>query len=195
MRIQIAALVALVSVFAGVTAPNTAAADGYRGGYADDQRYGQVIDTIVCESHRGRVGRCAIDTRYQVVLSERYSRSDCIEGHSWGVDRGGVWVSNGCRAAFSSIAPPPRRSRGRGNNYGNQGVPSQGGYAPDPAPAISFRCESHDGQTAYCGLPARGAVQLSRQLSRTNCSEGYNWGVDRRGVWVTQGCRAEFTVY
>jgi hypothetical protein len=29
----------------------------------------------------------------------------------------------------------------------------------------------------------------------TACIEDQNWGWDRRGVWVSDGCRAEFRVY
>ena len=37
-------------------------------------------------------------------------------------------------------------------------------------------------------------VRLVRQLSSARCVEGQTWGQDRSGLWVTQGCRAEFEV-
>ena len=38
-------------------------------------------------------------------------------------------------------------------------------------------------------------AQLTKQLSKTPCVEGHNWGWDQRGVWVSRGCRAEFVVW
>jgi hypothetical protein len=59
-----------------------------------------------------------------------------------------------------------------------------------------LRCESDDGRRVYCDV--RGAdeddIEFHRQLSKTRCVEGDNWGIDRRGVWVDDGCRAEFRV-
>ncbi len=57
-----------------------------------------------------------------------------------------------------------------------------------------FKCESKDREPSYCRADTRGEVVLVRQLSRKPCIEGNTWGVDRRGVWVSGGCRAEFAV-
>lgn len=81
---------------------------------------------------------------------------------------------------------------------GGGGYP--GGYYPGSAvptyPGSGYgsivRCESHDGRLRYCDADVRGGVRLSRRLSRTDCIRGHNWGYDDRGIWVTQGCRAEF---
>lgn len=35
-------------------------------------------------------------------------------------------------------------------------------------------------------------VRLVEQTSDTRCVQGENWGVDRRGVWVDQGCAGRF---
>ncbi len=83
---------------------------------------------------------------------------------------------------------------------GNGGYPGGGYYPPGtgvPAyPGTGYgntvRCESNDGRTRYCDANARGGVRLARQLSRTDCIQGRNWGYDNRGIWVTGGCRAEF---
>ena len=37
-------------------------------------------------------------------------------------------------------------------------------------------------------------VRLVQQLSRAGCWEGRTWGKTRRGVWVANGCRADFEV-
>ena len=54
------------------------------------------------------------------------------------------------------------------------------------------RCESRDRRTNYCNVDTRGGVRLVRQLSERNCVRGSNWGANERGIWVTDGCRAEF---
>ncbi|MDG2526571.1 DUF3011 domain-containing protein [Stenotrophomonas sp. HITSZ_GD] len=53
-------------------------------------------------------------------------------------------------------------------------------------------CESVGQQQTECDLDTRGRVQLVRQLSKTRCVEGQNWGLNRHSVWVKEGCRAEF---
>lgn len=80
------------------------------------------------------------------------------------------------------------------------GYPGGGYYPPGTAPAYpgsgygaGVRCESNDGRTRYCPADVRGGVRLTRQLSRTDCIQGRNWGYDNRGIWVSGGCRAEFT--
>ncbi len=52
------------------------------------------------------------------------------------------------------------------------------------------RCESIKGRTQQC--PLQGRARLVRQISGSPCVEGETWGQARNGVWVTQGCRAEF---
>ena len=39
-----------------------------------------------------------------------------------------------------------------------------------------------------------GGVQLVKQRSKTACIENQTWGSDQRGIWVDQGCDAEFQV-
>ncbi len=53
-------------------------------------------------------------------------------------------------------------------------------------------CESNDQRQVSCGMDTRGAVEISRQLSRTRCVEGQNWGLAKHSVWVSGGCRATF---
>ena len=56
------------------------------------------------------------------------------------------------------------------------------------------RCESNDERTRRCDVDTRGGVRLIRQESRSSCVEGRTWGYDRRGIWVSRGCRAQFEV-
>ena len=57
-------------------------------------------------------------------------------------------------------------------------------------------CESQGGSYKYCTTGTTGEVYLRRQLSRTRCQAYDTWGADGdgSGIWVRDGCRAEFTV-
>jgi hypothetical protein len=65
---------------------------------------------------------------------------------------------------------------------------------PSVLEAGSVRVESKDMQRVYKRTSTRGGVRLVKQLSREACVEGVSWGFDRDGIWVDQGCRAEFEV-
>jgi hypothetical protein len=41
----------------------------------------------------------------------------------------------------------------------------------------------------------RSHAELVRQRSRNSCRFNKTWGYDRRGVWVSKGCRADFAIY
>jgi len=73
-----------------------------------------------------------------------------------------------------------------------------GWLAPAPAQAqyggALVRCKSAEFRDNYCPANTRGGVVLVRQISRNPCYEGETWGYDRRGIWVTGGCDAEFQV-
>jgi len=133
--------------------------------------------TIRCESDSGRYRRCNADTRGGVRLSRQLSSSSCIQGRSWGSDRNGVWVSEGCRAEFEL-------GRGGGNWGGGGGW--NGGGSGDVV-----RCESDGGRQRTCPINGNRA-RLQRQLSSSSCIEGQSWGSRPGEVWVSNGCRAEF---
>ncbi len=77
--------------------------------------------------------------------------------------------------------------------YGSGYPSSGGGYYPSaPGYGSTVRCESNDGRVKRCDANTRGGVRLSKQISNTRCVQGSNWGYDNSGVWVSQGCRAEF---
>ena len=58
----------------------------------------------------------------------------------------------------------------------------------------TITCESRGYDRAYCSVDTRGGVRLVRQLSESRCVSGRSWGADRRGIWVSDGCRAQFAV-
>jgi hypothetical protein len=178
----------------------------YRGNYGDDDSdndyrnsnngYGNSNNQEVrCESTDGRTRACPMDTRGGVQLVRKRSSSACIEGRSWGSNRGGVWVTDGCRADF-------RRGGGYDSNGGYSGYESSRGYSDNGYYGNSygiggqvFRCESTDGQARGCWQHTRAGVQLVRILSKSPCIQGRSWGYGRNGIWVTDGCRAEFRAY
>jgi Protein of unknown function (DUF3011) len=147
-------------------------------GYGSNNGYGNTSGAFRCESREGRTERCnSYGGRAQFV--RQLSNTPCVRGRSWGSDSRGVWVSNGCRALFST-------NGGYGNNYGNNYGNSYG--------SDLVRCESRDNRSHSCAMSSgrNGTIRLLRQLSDKPCIENQTWGRSRTGVWVTQGCRAEF---
>jgi hypothetical protein len=61
---------------------------------------------------------------------------------------------------------------------------------------IDVRCASQSYGYNMCQVDTgRGSdVRLVRQLSKTRCEEGRNWGWNRAGIWVDQGCEGVFRV-
>jgi hypothetical protein len=134
--------------------------------------------TVVCESRDGRRHRCAADTLGQITLGRQLTRkSHCVQGRTWGYDSDGIWVDRGCRAEFL-IADNGGTYRGRGQSQAMR----------------TLVCESNGSARNYCRADASFGVELTHQLSRTNCVLNRNWGSDRNGVWVSDGCRAEFAL-
>lgn len=137
---------------------------------------------VRCESKGARRATCDADLRgYRFVDVRNLSRADCQRGRNFGYDDRGVWTSEGCRGEFLFEA---ERTASRSDDR----------YPVYNSSDGIVRCESQDGRTVTC--PADGAerVTLARQLSRTECVEGKNWGVNRDGIWVDDGCRADFEV-
>jgi Protein of unknown function (DUF3011) len=69
---------------------------------------------------------------------------------------------------------------------------AQPGYGPPPQQTIT--CSSDDGRRNWCDIGGRRDIRLARQISGSPCVQGDTWGVDRRGLWVDRGCRADFRV-
>lgn len=58
---------------------------------------GQIVR---CDSNDNRTRHCDANVRRGARLERQTSKAACIEGRTWGWDRGGVWVSGGCRGEF-----------------------------------------------------------------------------------------------
>jgi hypothetical protein len=140
----------------------------YNNGY---DNAGQII---TCRSNGGRLARCAANTRYGVQVNRQISSASCVEGRSWGYDADGSWVDRGCSAEFM---------------LGNT---ARGYRRNDSLYSRTVVCESDYSGRHHCAADTSGGIQLSRQLSKTNCVLNRTWGYDSRGIWVSNGCRAEF---
>ncbi len=173
--------------------------------------------TVICESVDKQHRYCGADTRGGVQLRRQLSEAECREGRSWGHDRGGIWVSRGCRAEFSTgyggrpdYGRPQqhhRHDRDDDNDDATAAVAAgiialgvasalsdQEGRREQPAYRI-IACESQGGDRHHCRLERGAEVRFHRQLSSAECVRGDTWDTDRRGVWVDYGCRAEFKIY
>ncbi|MDQ3159941.1 MAG: DUF3011 domain-containing protein [Pseudomonadota bacterium] len=150
------------------------------GGYGRDDDDDERAQVVRCESPRGASNQCRVDVRGGVRMLRQLSSSPCVEGRTWGQDRGGIWVSRGCRADFEI---------GRPGNDGDNGDRRPGGMAQ------VMKCESTEGGQQRCDVYIARGAQMIRQLSRSACIEGQSWGWDRNGVWVSGGCRAEFSIW
>jgi hypothetical protein len=142
--------------------------------------------TIRCQSEGFEYTRCPADTSDGVQLTRQLSDTDCREGQTWGYDRRGIWVDKGCAAEFQFGSRSAWRDYRHAPNYSR-------GYTRSPEGQV-IRCESESFDYKRCPADTRGGVQLSEQLSDTECREGQNWGYDRRGIWVDEGCSGEFVV-
>jgi predicted porin len=66
----------------------------------------------------------------------------------------------------------------------------------DPAGATPplLTCESQPGGREYCSADTSSGVALATQTSSESCLLGKTWGYDDKGVWVADGCGAQFTM-
>jgi hypothetical protein len=55
---------------------------------------------VVCASQSAGYRFCRADTSRGVALIEQLSAFACNKDNTWGFDKGGIWVSNGCAARF-----------------------------------------------------------------------------------------------
>jgi hypothetical protein len=149
---------------------------------------------VKIESDGGREYR-RVDHDGSVRLIRRLSDKPCIEGRTWGYDRNGIWVDDGCRAIFryevGSVDDRRRDDIFRLDRFGIDQIfrPSSAGYRTE-----RFKLESEGGKRSTKRIDTSGGVRLVRRLSDTVCVQGRTWGYERNLVWVDNGCRAEFEV-
>ena len=136
-------------------------------------------NSFLCESIDGRRAHCRAETDRGAILTRQLSDTACRYGRTWGIDESGVWVDSGCRGEFA---------------LGTATLVGTGMISSAPAAAPTLLCESLDGQHRHCRADTRFGVSMIRQISDAKCERDRTWGVDDVGVWVTNGCRAEFVL-
>ena len=59
---------------------------------------------MTCESVDQKQHECDMDTRGTVIVSRQISRTRCVQGQNWDVNRHSIWVKDGCRAEFRNVS-------------------------------------------------------------------------------------------
>jgi DUF3011 family protein len=133
------------------------------------------VRTVTCESEGNKRRHCAAETQFGLALIRQIGDRACVLDTSWGFDKDGVWVTDGCRAQFA---------------LGGFRLPADA----IPENAARVVCESVDGKRAECGVGTSRGVGLVRQISSSDCVLNRSWGYGPDAIWVSDGCRAEFAV-
>ncbi len=60
--------------------------------------------------------------------------------------------------------------------------------------AATIACSSKAGERQQCAADTSRGVVLARSIGEAPCLLGKTWGYDDQGVWVADGCSAEFLV-
>ena len=172
-----------------VPTPSVAQWWNYTPGYGDDYPYrdydrGRERHVVRCESENFDFKQCPVQTDGQVRLTRQLSDTQCRRGQNWGYNNRGIWVDSGCAAEFRVGG---RYAGGYGDRR-NDRLDRRGRWDR------TIRCESEGFEFNRCPAPQVSDARVARQLSDTQCRRGQNWGLDRRGIWVDDGCAAEFDV-
>ncbi len=137
------------------------------------QHYGQTEDVLRCESYSYRRQTCATNLQgADVQLIHQLSNRNC--SGNWGFNQNEIWVANGCKADFRIVR----------NNYTGPG--SRDGIV---------ECRSTGTRVEHCQVPDLQSVELIQEIggSYRNSCRG-NWGYSSHGLWVRNGCHAQFSV-
>ncbi len=79
---------------------------GISGSPLPAQAQGQAAPNLVCSSSNYSYSHCNMNTGKGVRLAEQFSHAACIQDRTWGADRNGVWVDQGCSALFQVSTQP-----------------------------------------------------------------------------------------
>lgn len=150
--------------------------------------------TVRCDSNDGKYHECAAGAADTITVARQWSKTNCVRGDNWGYRDGVIWVDEGCRADFNVVPSyngmtSSSRSDDIYNNNGNRRGRGRGRMTVQ-----NVVCESEDGHRRHCAADTSGGVKIMRRLSKSDCEYKKDWGTDENGVWVANGCRAEFQV-
>jgi hypothetical protein len=146
-----------------------------------------VTVSSIAQAKDGKFVHCSVPWRDARLVKQK-SKDSCIRNQTWGIDRGGIWVDRGCRAAFVE----------EDCGYGNGERPDRehrdelrpdrgyGGWQPGPNwdRAIRLGCSGNSNRYQMCRVDVgrRGRVSLLWQVSDSRCREAYSRGWNRAGV-------------
>ncbi len=130
---------------------------------------------IQCNSEKNGYKSCRTGDWRGARLVQQTSRAQCVEGRSWGYERGTLWVDNGCAGTFAAA---------NGGGWGGGGGWNDGGRR--------LTCESPKNGYRECQADGWRGAQIVNKISRAACVEGQSWGLRRGVLWVDRGCAAEF---
>ncbi len=126
--------------------------------------------TVSCSSADGSKKYCQADTKQGVQLERQKSDAPCKQGSTWGYDGQGIWVDQGCGGDFTL-----------GTDASTKG-------------GVKLISCSSDGGRKYCDVRTGRGVRLVKQQTDAPCKQGSTWGYDGLGIWVDQGCSADFAI-
>jgi len=131
--------------------------------------------TVTCESHNNQNHYCRVGWSQHVELQRQLSRAPCQYNRTWGYDRNGIWVSNGCRGVFS-IDGNNNSSWSSGSSWSTA---SSGGGWNDSGPGV----------TLYRDVSFRGSSQIfSHDVADLSGSRIGNDAAS--SARISRGCRA-----
>jgi hypothetical protein len=141
------------------------AEEGRGGGWGGGER-------IECNSERNRYKACPVGNWRGARLVRQTSNAACIEGRTWGLQNGTLWVDKGCAGEFEA---------------------SRRGGATGAGPGVAtVTCNSPKNGYRACAAPGWRGARLLRQTSNAACIQGRSWGLSRDTLWVDEGCAGEF---
>jgi hypothetical protein len=154
-------------------------------------------NTFSCSSDDGKRHTCTANGNSAIQFVRQRSQSPCIQGRTYGIDRGSVWVTNGCRADFAvsnyGYNRPPNNSRGYhggGGGYVGAGSIKYYGSFENGIATCSAR---NDQPRTFCST--YGSLRNARPLQvNGNCQLGRSWDVGPNGLWVSSGCSGKWQV-
>lgn len=139
---------------------------------------------VTCASigHTREVCRLGRDVA-EVRLVRQTSKARCVLDRSWGIDRGKLWVDEGCGGVFRVVYIV---GGGRPTPGGGQA----GGGGNDVS---AVTCGSIGGRPEKCAIPRDVTwARVGRRTSNAGCAWRDSWAAEPGAIWVTRGCAAIF---
>ncbi len=167
---------------------------------------------VTCESNKNRYHYCEHKISGEVKLISQTSKTRCREDENWGFDTHGIWVDKGCSGEFriKSKGGNSHNDHHHTSDSGGDTIAAIGGALivgalvgaltsgsdNDSSSDDNIKCASTNSKYTRCEADIRRdeRVVMKRQLSNDGCWEDETWGYDRDGIWVDEGCRAEFEI-